>query len=143
MPRRYLTAALALVAIAAAAPATAAAGAKPSKTSHAKLWQNKRGTVDCGLEIPRPSTHVICSAENLPVPKHNVGDPFVQIGAHGKPVVVYLSQDSFITDKLATLKAGTKWSSIGVSCTVGSKTVKCSNKSKHGFTIGKGKYKPF
>jgi hypothetical protein len=77
------------------------------------------------------------------VPKHKVGDPFVQISAHGKPVVVYLSQFSFVGTKTVTLKPHAKWSSLGVSCTVQSKTVKCENRSKHGFTIGKGKYQPF
>ena len=41
-----------------------------------------------------------------------------------------------------TLKNGSSWSGVGVSCTVGA-TVTCRNQSGHGFTIGNGKYKPF
>lgn len=148
MTRRYLSAALALLAVAAVAPAAAAgaaAAATAGKVSHAKFFQNKSRTVDCGVEIHlpnKPATNILCGAPNLPVVPHNVGDPFIQIGAHGKPHIVYISQDSFVSNKLVTLKPGSKWSALGVSCTVQAKTVRCTNKSKHGFTAG-GKYKRF
>ena len=143
MTRRYRYAVLPAVVIAAAAPAAAASG---GKTSHAKLFQNKAGTVACGEEIhlkSKPATNILCSAPNLPVPTSKVGDPFIQISSHGKPTVVYLSQASYVAHKATALKTGAKWSLLGVSCTVLAKTVKCENKSKHGFTIGKGKYKSF
>ena len=106
MTRRYLYAALALVAIAAAAPV---AGASGGKISHAKLWQT--ATAGCGVEIhlkSKPAKNILCGAENFPAPKHNVGDPFVRISANGKPVVVYLSQDSYVATKTVTYKLKTK-----------------------------------
>ena len=70
--------------------------------------------------------------------KHGVGDPFIQISAHGKPAIVYVSQDEYAGKNPVTLKTGRKWSDLGVTRTIASKTVTCRNKSNHGFTIGKG-----
>jgi hypothetical protein len=125
---------------AAVAPAAAA-----SITSHAKFWQNKSGSVACGVKIhpkSKPATLVLCGARGIPRAKHGIGDPFVQIAAHGRPVLVLLSQDSFM-GTATKLASGTTWTSLGVTCTIGAKTATCKNESKHGFTIGNGKYKPF
>jgi hypothetical protein len=138
MSRARSVAALGAVA-AIAAPAAASLAA----TSHAKLWQNKAKTVVCGIKRPRSSKLVICSSKDVPKAKKGVGDPFVQLGKTGKPKLVLESQSPFQGSNPATLGKGSTWSSFGVTCTVASKTVTCKNKSKHGFTIGSGKYKSF
>ena len=122
------------------APAAAAA------TSHVKLWQNKAKTLDCGIEIPLPGKHpsqILCSAVNLPAPPSKVGDPFVQISRHGHPHIVRVGDDEFVGHTIVTLKPGTKWSALGVTCTIQAKKAKCTNASGHGFTIAKHLYKPF
>ena len=86
---------------------------------------------------------MLCSAAGIPRPEGPVGDPLVQIGWQGKPNVVLVSQNEFETSKIATLKRGATWDQLGVACKVTGKAVTCSNGSKHGFTIGDGKYKPF
>jgi hypothetical protein len=133
--------ALAIGAVAAIAlPAVAEAGG----TSKAKLWQNTKTTAVCGVEAGATKT-LLCNARGVPRPPHgskNVGDPFVQIKATGKPQLVLISQNSYVTNHVTTLSNGAKWSSNGVTCTAGD-TVTCKNTSKHGFTIGKGKYKSF
>jgi hypothetical protein len=113
----------------------------------AKFWQNPTHKVDCGIMIGY--TQVLCSAKKIPAPPHTSsrdGDPgFVSIGPTGKPKLLRLSQNSFVSHKLKTLTAGTTWKFNGVSCTVAATTVTCKNKSKHGFTLeGSGKgYKSF
>jgi hypothetical protein len=54
-----------------------------------------------------------------------------------------ISQDSWVTTTTKTLARGTTWKSIGVTCKIASKSVTCSNRSAHGFTIGNHKYKAF
>lgn len=130
----------ALIAAAVLAPAALAAGA----TSHAPVFETK--TVGCGIaDASGPSGQVLCSAtKGIPKPKgQNDGDPYVSLGRTGKPTLVLISQDSFGTDKFAQLKPGARWSSHGVTCTIGNPAVTCTNSSKHGFTIGNGKYKAF
>lgn len=127
--------------VAAAIPATAAA-----TTSNAKLFQDPSTTAVCGIEIHpshTPETELLCSAKGLPRAKHRIGDPFVQIAATGSPQLVLISQDSYVTNHLKTLSKGTLWSSIGVTCNVGSGTILCVNSDNHGFVIGNGKYKSF
>jgi len=136
------------------AAALAAAVATPTaialaSTSHAKLWGNAANTMGCGLEQTvkgkKPSI-VLCGAHGIPKPKGTLpgapGDPYVQLTRTGKPKLVLISQFSYVTDHSTRLSNGTTWSSVGVTCKLG-KTVKCTNKSKHGFKIGNGKYKPF
>jgi hypothetical protein len=139
--RRFLLAGIGTIALA-AAPIAAA----KTTTSHALLFQNQAHTMDCGVKAPLPhhrASLVLCSAAGIPRPKGAVGDPFVQIGRQGKSKVVLVSQNEFATSKLATLKSGATWSNLGVTCKVSGRTVTCKNGSKHGFTIGNGKYKPF
>ncbi len=125
-----------------AAPCAAAAS-----DSHAKLWRNESGSVVCGIKIHQKgkrATTVLCSGKGIPRAKRGVGDPFVQLSAHGKAELVLLSQDSFeASGTPATLRTGSAWSSVGVTCTIRAKAVTCTNQSKHGFTIGSGKYKSF
>ena len=102
----------------------------------------------CGIEIHvvHQATELLCTMRpGVPRPKHggNVGDPYVQIAATGLPQLVLISQDSYVTSKLKTLAPGTTWKSVGVTCTVASAIVTCSNGSRHGFTIGNHKYKSF
>lgn len=140
--RRSLLAAVGTIGLIAAPVAVA-----KTTTSHALLFQNQARTMDCGVKTPLPhhqASLVLCSAGGIPRPKGGgVGDPFVQIGRHGKPRLVLVSQNDFETSKIATLKPGATWSRLGVTCKVSSKTVTCKNASKHGFTIGNGKYKSF
>lgn len=143
MPPARAVATLGLVLAAVAAPAAATA----ASTSHAKLFQNSSHTVTCGVEIHAgaKAKWVICGAQGVPRPKGgaNVGDPFVQIARKGKPQLVLRSQDSFEGVKPVTLGLGHKWSALGVTCQVDTKTVACSNVSGHGFNIGNGKYRKF
>jgi hypothetical protein len=124
----------------AAIPAAAAA-----TTSTAPVFQNPSRTAICGLEIHLAGSpvYLLCEATGVPRAKHGVGDPAVQLSRTGKPQLVLISQDSYSSNTLKTLSKGTGWSSIGVTCTIGSDTIRCSNTNNHGFTIGNGKYKPF
>ena len=134
-----LTASVFLVA---AAPALAT-------TSHAKLWRALGGNVNCGVAIHvpgKPATEVLCSASAVPAPKQGVGfgDPgFVFLGAHGRPILARLSQDSFEGSSSVTLTSGHTWSELGVTCRISATTVRCANRSAHGFTIGKSSYRAF
>jgi hypothetical protein len=131
-------------AVLAASAVPAAAGA--AKTSNAKLFQNPAKTATCGIEIHapgRPATQLLCSAKGIPRPSGPVGDPFVQISAKGSPKRVLISQNSYISHSLKTLSKGTLWSSLGVTCSIGSKTILCFNGDNHGFLIGNGKYTSF
>jgi hypothetical protein len=123
------------------------AGTSLASTSHAKFWQNPTHNVDCGIMIG--GKQVLCSSPKIPAPPHTTskdGDPgFVSIGKTGKPTLLRLSQDSFVSDHIVTLSKGAKWSSLGVTCTLGAKSVTCTNKSDHGFELygSKKGYKSF
>ena len=124
-----------------ATPALAASG-----TSHVLLWQNSNQSVSCGVKIHAPKkrpTTILCSAAGIPRAKHGLGDPFVQLTAHGKAQLVLISQESFVGHKAKTLRAGARWSRLGVTCKLAAMTATCKNKSGHGFTLGNGKYKSF
>jgi hypothetical protein len=143
MNRTRTLAAIAVGTAAIAAPAALAA------VSHVKIWENSKNSMICGLEIvaqgKQPNT-VLCGAKGIPKPKGTPktapGDPMVQITKSGKPKLVLISQDSFVSNHSVFLSNGTTWSSVGVTCKVGP-TVTCTNGSRHGFKIGNGKYKPF
>jgi hypothetical protein len=139
-PPRKLTALAAVGAI--AVPATAAA----TTASNAAYWQAKGIPIACGLEIHSgpTATKVLCSAKSIPAPKHGFGDPgFVNLGATGSPQLLRLTQNSFAGKNLKTLKKGTLWSSIGVTCNVGAASVLCFNGDNHGFLITKKHYTSF
>jgi hypothetical protein len=138
-----MTRALAAAAVvgAAALPATAVA-----KTSNAQLFQNPKKNVVCGIEIHatnKPATELLCNGPGIPRAKQGVGDPFVQISATGAPQLVLISQNSYVTNKVKTLSKGTLWSSLGVTCNIGTNTILCFNGDNHGFVIGNKKYTSF
>lgn len=126
-------------------------GAAPAlgASSNAKLWEALGRQVTCGVAIHspgKPATQLLCSAHAVPAPKSGsgAGDPgFVFLGASGSPILARLSQDSFEGTKPVTLQSGSTWRELGVSCTVSATTVRCSNRSGHGFTISKSSYKAF
>jgi hypothetical protein len=125
-----------------AAPAAIASG-----PSHAALWQNHAKTMDCGNENPVFSKKfVLCSGSGVPRPPHSnpsEGDPFVQLAATGKPVLILISQDTFASSSIKTLASGSTWSSRGVTCHTSGKTALCYNGANHGFLIGNGHYTAF
>jgi hypothetical protein len=125
-----------------AAPAAAIA----ARTSHVKTFQDPKKTAECGLKIhapKKPVTLVLCTARGIPRTKSPVGDPFVQLGATGSARLVAISQASWVSNSVKTLSKGTLWSSIGVTCNVGTNTLLCFNRDNHGFVIGNRKYKSF
>ena len=91
----------------------------------------------------KPATELLCSGNGVPRAKHGIGDPFVQIAGTGSPQLVLISQNSYVSQNLKTLSKGTLWSSLGVTCSIGSKTILCFNSDNHGFLIGSGKYTSF
>jgi hypothetical protein len=119
--------------------------------SHAEFWQALGDNVYCGVAIPtagKAPTRLLCSAHSVPAPKTAVGygDPgFVFLSAHGRPLLARLSQNSFAasTARPARLPAGSRWTALGVSCTISATTVRCANGSAHGFAIGKKSYRAF
>jgi hypothetical protein len=119
--------------------------------SHAGFWQALGDNVYCGVAIPaagKTATQLLCSARSVPAPKPGVGfgDPgFVFLGAHGRPLLARLSQNSFAapTARPARLPAGSRWTGLGVTCTVSTTEVRCANGSAHGFAIGKNAYRGF
>jgi hypothetical protein len=130
--------------------AVTAAAATAAMTSHAVYWQTPNQAVGCGVEIHAsntPAKWIVCDAEGLPRPKHsdpNGGDPFVQIAAHGRPQLGLMSQRIVEGgNNPVTLAAGTTWSKLGVTCRIKTSKVTCTNKSGHGFGIGKNLYKTF
>jgi hypothetical protein len=144
-PRRAITAPraglLALGAIAAAAIPASAAATK----STVPLFQDPSRTAICGIELHASSSpaELLCQATGVPRAKHGEGDPAVQLGRTVRPQLLLISQDSYVSNKLKTLAKGTVWSSGGITCQIGSNTIRCSNPAQHGFTIGNGRYKSF
>jgi hypothetical protein len=139
-PGKRLVAATMLAALL-AAPAVADA-----VTSHTSVWETK--TVVCGIESPDLSkTGVLCQARGVPRPPHgsiDEGDPGVVIEAHGRPQLILMSQDEYpANSKIMTLSNGTDWRARGVTCEIARTIVTCKNESKHGFTIGNGRYEHF
>jgi hypothetical protein len=129
--------------LALSAPALASA-------SDAQLWTALGRNVTCGIAIHpvnSPPMQLLCGARPVPAPKtKGIGDPgFVFLGSTGRPSLARLSQDSFVGTNPVALNAGSKWSvgPIDVTCTVGVKTVRCVNRSRHGFTITKSSYHSF
>lgn len=94
-----------------------------------------------------PPMQLLCSAKPVPAPKANgVGDSgFVFLGSTGHPSLARLSQDSFVGTQPVALRRGSKWGigPISVTCTIGSRAVRCANRSHRGFTIAKSSYRAF
>jgi len=133
---------LAGVLFSAATPAFAA-------TSHVKAWTALGKDLYCGVAIhppDKPPTQVLCSGSAIPAPPHGVGfgDPgFVFLTTHGRPTLARLSQDTFEGSSPVALTSGRTWSELGITCTISTTTVRCVNRSAHGFTIGAHSYKAF
>jgi len=132
-------------ALAAAAPPAAFAS-----TSSAQLWTALGGNVYCGVAIHpvnSPPMQLLCSSPPIPAPKSGgIGDPgFVFLGSTGRPMLARLSQDSFVGTRPVALKTGRRWTigPISVVCTVKAASVRCVNRSGHGFTVTKRSYKSF
>ncbi len=128
--------------------AAAAAG-----TSHAQIFTAVEEQVICGIaaHIPGSPREVLCSDPKVPAPKHvssAVGDPgFVFLAKTGSPKPARLSQYSWQAPALnhrAVLTGGT-WSSgsVGVTCAITKTSVKCTNRSRHGFTLTAHSYEAF
>jgi hypothetical protein len=142
-PRLTALASAAVLVGGALAPAASA-----SPLSKTRLWQTRNGSVTCGIEIharSQPATKVLCAARGIPAPKHGgTGDSgFVSIGLLGRPQVLRLSQNSFVSAKAQKLGRGRLWNQLGVTCHVGASTVLCFNGANHGFVIGNGHYRSF
>jgi hypothetical protein len=119
-------------------------------TSGAEQWTALGGEVICGIAIHpinTPPMQLLCSATSVPAPKtKGIGDPgFVFLGSTGHPLLARLSQDSFVGSHPVALKPGSSWGGgpITVSCTVTVRTLRCTNRSHHGFTITKRSYRSF
>ena len=151
-PAKLRLAALSLGVLASVGLGTpAAAGA--AATSHAQIFTALEEQVICGIaaHVPGSPREVLCSNLNIPAPKHvgaAVGDPgFVFLAKTGKPKPARLSQYSWQAPALnhrAGLTGG-KWSSgsVGVTCAITMTSVRCTNRSGHGFTLTAHSYKAF
>jgi hypothetical protein len=129
------------------------AAAAATGTSHAQIFTALEEQVICGIaaHVPGSPREVLCSNLNIPAPKHvgaTVGDPgFVFLAKTGKPKPARLSQYSWQAPALNHRSAlsGGMWSSgsVGVTCAVTRTSVKCTNRSGHGFTLTAHSYKAF
>jgi hypothetical protein len=145
---RPLLVPIAILALASSISATAAARA--ASTSDAQLWTALSGQITCGVAIHPPNSppmQLLCDSPPVPPPKHGgFGDPgFVFLGSTGRPSLARLSQDSFVGTRAVPLKAGRSWAigPIAVTCRISATAVRCTNRSRHGFTITKSSYRPF
>jgi hypothetical protein len=117
--------------------------------SHVRFWQALGNDLNCGIAIHapgKPATQVLCSGSGIPAPKRGAGfgdGGFVFLGARGRAVLARLSQDSFESSRPLTLARGRTWSALGVTCKVSATAVRCTNRSAHGFTVGKSSYRAF
>ncbi len=118
-------------------------------SSHVKTWTALDNDLYCDVAIHppgKPPTQLLCSGSAIPPPPHGAGygDPgFVFLATHGRPTLARLTQDSFEGSNPVALISGRTWSELGITCTISTTTVRCVNRSAHGFTIGKHSYKPF
>jgi hypothetical protein len=138
-------------ATAVATPLAAGAG------SHADLWGAVGGRVLCGrgAHAQGAPAELLCFSRVIPPPSHTStrdGDPgYVYLSTVGRPQLVRLSQYSWesqggwLAANRAALRAGQIWSdgALAVTCTIGSRTVRCVNQSGHGFAISRSRYRSF
>lgn len=151
MRRSVLLAAVVLMALPAAARAS----------SHAVNFQTKTADVSCGVAASVPGSEfdsgtggqlsgdypgLQCSAEDIPKPKHGIGDPFVQLGQGraGRAKLVDESQDDLISGaNPVTLAPGSTWKRYGIACKLTASSVRCANGTGHGFKISTGRLSLF
>jgi hypothetical protein len=128
-----------------------AAGARPANPP---LWGALSDKLICGLAVHAPGTaaQLLCADTVVPAPKGPAydGDPgFVFPKAHGHPHLTRLSQytwqqpDGWDKSHRATLTPGQTWRHGGLRCSVRRASVRCTNRSHHGFTITRRAYRPF
>jgi hypothetical protein len=128
-----------------------AAGARPANPS---LWSALGDKLICGIaaHAPGSASEVLCADQVFPAPQGQAvdGDPgFVYLAVHGHPHLARLSQyswqqrDGWDKSHRATLKPGQKWRHGGVTCSVRRASVRCANRSHHGFTVTLRKYRAF
>jgi hypothetical protein len=143
--RRLRAAVVPIVFLFVAAPAFAA-------PSHAIFWRALGNDLNCGVAIATPgkaAAQLLCSGTGIPNPPKGVGfgdGGFVFLSAHGNPKLARLSQDTFANSNHPVgLSAHSTWSELGVTCRIGPTSVRCTNESGHGFSIGKrvSAYKSF
>jgi Family of unknown function (DUF6636) len=132
---------LALAALALAASSATAGGAKAKsgffKTQNGKIYciwgTGARGFVVCGIR----NGHL----KPKPKAKCRIGDPtggWLNFNRRGRTHIEVCSGDAGpFADPAHTrvLKAGKKWSGGGMSCTATASSMRCKNKSNHGFNI--------
>ena len=121
-----------------------------ASTSSVQLWTALAGHVTCGVAIHPPNSppmQLLCSARVVPAPRaKGVGDPgFVFLGSTGRPLLVRLSQDSFVGTRPIALGSGRSWEigPISVTCAIRTHAVRCANRTHHGFTITVSSYRAF
>lgn len=149
-PRQVVQLAAGVVVLAALAapPPAAARAADPG------LWSALGDKLICGVAAHAPGAagQVLCADRVFPAPKGPAvdGDPgFVYLAAHGHPRLVRLSQyswqqpDGWDKSHRATLKPGERWRHAGVTCSVHRTSVRCTNRSQHGFTVTLSRYRAF
>jgi hypothetical protein len=134
--------------------------AATASTSNTPNWSTEGEAVVCGVaegvegtELD-PGTGALlnglwrglqCQATGIPHGE-GIGDPAVQLGQGrtGRARLLDISQDDLVSDaRYVPLSAGSVWNSYGIACTVNATSVRCTNKSGHGFTMSPGHFHPF
>jgi hypothetical protein len=143
----FITLGLAAVALAAsAATATTAGKSGFFKTQNGKIYcdwgTGVHGFVECGIK----NGHL----KPRPTKKCRIGDPtggWLAFNTRGRAKVVPCSGDAGpFADPAHTvvLKAGKTWKGGGMSCSATKSSIRCKNKSGHGFNMATtGAYKTF
>ena len=132
-----------------AASALVTAGVASARSSHARVWTSPDGAIACGYKIhPRnvAPSELLCVSALIPAPagSRTPGDSgFVQLARRGRPQRLRLSQDSFVTARVAALKKHMTWSGLGITCAIGQNSVRCVNRAGHGFKITAFSYRAF
>jgi hypothetical protein len=128
-----------------------------SAVSHASLWQALGGRVRCGLALTtKPPSQILCEARAIPAPKGSnpmEGDSgFAFLGRTRRPTVARLSQNTWVGAESSPLRqvfvrlgAGRTWSSrqLRITCSIGRRSVRCTNRSAHGFVLTRSSYRAF
>jgi trimeric autotransporter adhesin len=123
----------------------------PAATSGPLVWKALGGTVTCGL-AGGPRKQVLCDSQRVPAPPPSgtsIGDSdFVYLAPTGRPRLARLSQYSWVGlgfIKTVAVRPGRTWriTGTGIACAIGRRAVRCSNGSRHGFTITRRTYRSF
>ncbi len=126
----------------AAAIALVPALASAKTVTYSKI-QTPSKTLKChALKIEGPG--IECKGSFLPdfQPKLDL-DPYVQLDTTGVSIYGERRNYTGFKAKTRTLKYGDTWKRAGVTCKLTRSSFRCVNRSKHGFTLTKGKLKRF